>query len=91
MSNTQYTGLSQNQYAYLAANYSQAGFVANASRINTYDNPVQNTADRNWQEVLRADKGYGWGAEDKSSWAKNCSYGPHNAGAAFDAALFGKK
>ncbi len=86
-----YTGLTPNQYQYLSANYSQSGFVANASRINTYDNPIQNTADRNWQEMLKADKGYSWGSGDKESWSKNCNYGPHNSAAQFDSHLYGKK
>jgi hypothetical protein len=86
-----YTGLTPNQYQYLAANYSQAGFVANSSRINTYNNPVQNTADRNWQEMLKADKGYAWGPGDKESWSQNCAYGPHNSAQQFDAYLYPKK
>jgi hypothetical protein len=52
---------------------------------------MQNVADRNWQEVLRGDRGYTWGAADQASWKKNCSFGPHNASDALDAALYGKK
>jgi hypothetical protein len=85
----QYAGVTQSQFDYLQA--TQPGFVAASSRIGTYDNPMQNVADRNWQEVLRGDRGYTWGAADQASWKKNCSFGPHNASDALDAALYGKK
>ena len=66
-------------------------FAPHPSRIDDYSNPAVNTADRNWQEKLRADPTYAWKSSDQDSWSKNCSFGPHNAGPQLDAVLFGKK
>ena len=79
---TPFSGLTQPQYDFLVKT-SPAGFVPEPSRVGTYSNPVQNTADRSWQEVLRAPgSGYTWTPADQASWKQNCNFGPHNAGPA---------
>jgi hypothetical protein len=85
-----FSGLTPSQFDYLDAKYSPAGFVADTSRVGNYSNPAANTADRNWQEVLRADGGYKWTSADQSSWKQNCAFGPHNASAALDSIVFKK-
>ena len=42
---TPFSGLTQPQYDFLVKT-SPAGFVPEPSRVGTYSNPVQNTADR---------------------------------------------
>jgi hypothetical protein len=88
--NVQFNGLTPSQFNFLATNYANKGFIADPIRINNYSNPVMNTADRNWQEVLRNDPGNNWTPADKSSFSQNCNFGPHNAGAQFDKFLFPK-
>ena len=85
----QYGGLTQPQFDYLHS--TQPGFIAAPGRIGTYESPMQNVADRNWQEVIRSDPGYKWTATDQTSWKKNCDFGPHNAPDELDAELYGKK
>ena len=85
-----FSGLTPSQYDFLDAK-SPPGFVADPSRIGNYSNPAINTADRNWQESLKAPgSGYTWTPADQASWKQNCSFGPHNAGPALDALLFKK-
>lgn len=88
-----YTGLTQSQFDHLSKNYAQQGFVADPSRIGTYTNPLQNAADRNWQEVLKTDRSYVpvSASADKASWKQNCNFGPHNAGSDLDKILYSKK
>ncbi len=83
------SGLTAAQYEHLKA--TQPAFVAEPSRIEKYDDPVLNVADRNWQEKLRKDSTYTWTAADRESYAKNSDYGPHNAGPELDKAVFKKK
>jgi hypothetical protein len=89
--NNQITGLTKHQFIYLKENYSNQGFVPESTRINNYSNPAHNTADRNWQELLRKDPGYSWSTSDRKSYAKNCNFGPHNASSQLDEILFSKK
>lgn len=72
------TGLTAEQYAFAKQNYSNSGFVANPSRVNSYSNPTQNLADRYWQEQMRLDSRYTWTREDQRSYSRNSNYGPHN-------------
>lgn len=84
------SGLTPAQFAYLSTHYSQAGFVADPVRVDSYTNPAINVADRNWQELLRGDPGYGWSKADQASWKTNCGFGPHNAASELDKVLFKK-
>jgi hypothetical protein len=69
-------GLTQSQFNFLQRNY--PGFVPNPSRVNTYSDPLQNVADRNWQDKLREDSRYDWSRDDQKSYSRNSGYGPHN-------------
>ena len=89
--NQNLNGLTPGQYDYLSKNYSTKGFVSDTSRIANYSNPMINTADRNWQELLRKDTGYTWSQSDQQSYKTNCNYGPHNSGSQLDAMIFKKK
>ena len=69
-------GMTQNQYEFCVQNYSD--FVANPSRVNTYSDAEQNSADRYWQDRMREDARYDWSREDQRSYSRNSNYGPHN-------------
>jgi hypothetical protein len=70
-------GVTQQQYDHLTA--TQERFTPNPGRINNFNNPMQNTVDRNWQERLRTDPGYRWNRSDQQAYSRNSSFGPHNA------------
>ena len=72
-----FQGLTQRQYDHLQA--TQERFTPNPGRINNFNNPMQNTVDRNWQERLRTDPSYPWNRSDQRSYSRNSSFGPHNA------------
>jgi hypothetical protein len=81
-------GLTSQQFNYLSQNYIKDGFIPNPVRINQYDNPLMNVADRNWQEILRNDPNYNWSRSDQISWSSNCKFGPHNASSEIDKIIF---
>ena len=70
-------GVTQQQYDHLTA--TQERFTPNPGRINNFNNPMQNTVDRNWQERLRTDPSYQWSRSDQQAYSRNSSFGPHNA------------
>ena len=70
-------GVTQQQYDHLTA--TQERFTPNPGRINNFNNPMQNTVDRNWQERLRTDPGYRWNRSDQQAYSRNSNFGPHNA------------
>jgi hypothetical protein len=86
-----FNGMTQGQFDHLTRTQVNNGFIPNTVRINNYDNPVMNVADRNWQEVLRRDPTYVWTQADRDSYRRNCDFGPHNGGPAIDKILFPPK
>ena len=72
-----FQGLTQRQFDHLKA--TQERFTPNPVRINNYNDPMQNTVDRNWQERLRTDPGYRWNRSDQQAYKRNSNFGPHNA------------
>jgi hypothetical protein len=72
-----FQGLTQREFDHCKANYER--FNPNPVRINNYNDPMQNTVDRNWQERLRTDPSYPWNRSDQRSYSRNSSFGPHNA------------